>query len=579
MIRIACLLSLLAVVDAVDVNLVSTPKPAVGDLVEWEISLPPADTTLTLSITADNADTAAKRKIIKRPAFRYRPFRNGDLDTPFVAEFIPTGPETLRVRHVFRTPGAHTLALTAADEAEPVWRGTLTIAPSTEPAGPITISPTNPNLLAFSDGTPVILIGCNIAWGHRPNRIADMKRHFADLAAAGGNHVRIWCASWCGQIDGERPGEIRLEQAWQLDQILAAARHHKLFVTLVLDNHHDLTHGKMSPYGTTPRERIETFFDPQLAEGYRQRIAYLMARYGADDSIAAWELFNEIDLAFMDQPFSKELPDPATTSAAWANAAGHYILDNDPDQRLITISLSREVWPDLFAQPAIDLVQVHRYVPSYGLQQTGYHDAVDLLDEAMDPYRDIGKPMLASEVGHHGNEEINPGNRVDKEGIVLWQQAWSGLLLGGYGSGMNWWWDNYITSQDLWHLYTPLAKVVAEIDWHDGMLQPMQPNRGSSLRILGWRSPDQALVWPQIRNDTWHNLIITKEHSHYGVNGPLIRLTGMRENSRFQIRAIDMLTGVEAWNTEASSDAEGAITVRLAPQCGRQVLVVERSGG
>ncbi|MDA3960517.1 MAG: cellulase family glycosylhydrolase, partial [Planctomycetota bacterium] len=473
-----------------------TPEARVGEMVEWElVDAGPAALDVTANPTLNIGTGSAA---VSRPAFAYQPWLMADIETNGEHEFAVQGGLSLRIRHSFRMAGDHSLVLTDASGAE-LLRDTITVAANPDSHGVITVSPHNPRLLAYSDGTPYMPIGCNLAWGTRPDRLATVTRYLDRLAAAGGNHIRLWCASWCGSVEGDQADNYRLEQAWLLDQILDAARARHISVMLVLDNHYDLTHGKAFPYGATGQERAETFINPILSPQYQRRVRYLLARYGANDAIMAWELFNEIDIALRDNLGDF---DHSELGTAWAEAAASFINAHDPDHRLTTISLSHSVWTRLFAADAIDLVQVHNYVPTYGVMSPFHHDGVALLEDALMPYGDLGKPIAASEVGHHGTEQVNPGNELDADGALLRHQAWAGLLLGGYGSGMNWWWDVYIDRNDLWAAYTPMAKIVSTINWRDPSLQPLRPNVGSSLRIIGWRSRDQALLWPQSRQDT-----------------------------------------------------------------------------
>ena len=57
--------------------------------------------------------------------------------------------------------------------------------------------------LQWENGTPFIGIGPNIAWavGETPQQQATKMEHwFAQLADNGGNHARIWLASWFAPV-------------------------------------------------------------------------------------------------------------------------------------------------------------------------------------------------------------------------------------------------------------------------------------------------------------------------------------------------------------------------------------------
>ena len=63
------------------------------------------------------------------------------------------------------------------------------------------------------------------------------------------------------------------------------------------------------------------------------------------------------------------------------------------------------------------------------------------------PLIQMGQPFNFGESGFQGTNEHNDGHLQDPTGKVLQQQAWAGILLGGYSTSMNWWWDVYIDNQ------------------------------------------------------------------------------------------------------------------------------------
>ena len=86
-----------------------------------------------------------------------------------------------------------------------------------------------------------------------------------------------------------------------------------------------------------------------------------MARYGADDTILAWELFNELDLAV---PWSER-------ALRWVAAAAAFLKQQDVDHRLVTSSWYGHAWDELASLPVIDVVQIHRYVLEWIDTETG----------------------------------------------------------------------------------------------------------------------------------------------------------------------------------------------------------------
>lgn len=552
------LLLVAAFVGAADLRLL-TPEPAADDLVAWEVVGPEAGwkqpdvgRTPVLTVTSPSGTAWVRRAYLDQP-FTRNPQPGG-------AEYLPAGERRLCIRHTPRVPGVHRWVLKDAAGAE-LAQGTLVVKPAQgpHPVGMLQVSRDNPRLLAFRDGTIFIPIGPNIAWANGPDRLANLARYFARLAESGGNHARVWCASWFGQVEGVDADAYRLDQAWVMDQVLALARSHRLRLTLVLDNHHDLIEGKAFPYGATLGKRRETFIAATPPAQYERRLRYVLARWGADDCIAAWELMNELDLA---QPARDE-------AVPWAKSAAELLKRDDVDGRLRTVSWSKDDWDLVANLPGIDLTQIHSYVLEWndpiGLLRLGTRDGVQMLVNNAERANAIGKPFLFAELGFQGTNEKNIGNDLDVHGLLMRQQLWAGFLLGGYGSGATWWWDTYLEPRNLWPLYRGMAAIVPRLDWRDRELAPLTPNADSSLRVLGWQSPRQALIWPQLRADTWY-LHLMEQRPRPQLRQQLgVRLSGMKAGERYEVRYLDLLSGEEKGRREAVAGPQGGLDLAVVP--------------
>jgi Cellulase (glycosyl hydrolase family 5) len=528
-------------------------QPAADDLVEWEIRGADAGwLTYDVSNTPQLLITSPNNRTWQRAAFLYRAGERSTDNAP--AQLV--GDPVLRIRHTPRIAGEHRWKLTTPKGAE-LANGVLKVdkPKGPYPVGMLKIAKENPRLLAFTDGTIFIPIGPNLCWANPPRQSEKFAEWMDLLQKESCNHIRLWCASWCGQIEGEEPDNYRLDHAWLLDDILASARKHGLKVSMVLDNHHDVKEGKSFPYGTSEPERLKNFMGVPLNGQYMRRIRYMLARYGADDTIAMWELMNEIDLA---QP-KREL------SVKWATAAADALKSADIDTRLITASWSGDDFEAIGRIPAIQLTNLHNYVLEWtkaddkAKQRT--RDGVDMLMSNAVIAQTFGKPFCFSEVGFQGTNQQNEGNNKDQQGLLLRQQAWAGFLLGGYGSGMNWWWDTYLEPQKLWKIYGSMAKLVSKIDWRDAELIPLTPNTGSPLRVIGWQSKTQALLWPQVRADTWHaSLVGGKGRAQLTVD-QTIRLRDLKSNMAFRVHYFDMVSAEERAVREIKSDPSGTASV------------------
>ncbi len=536
-----------------------------GDLLTWKVGGAPAawlveDVTRTPRLTVTGPDG----RTWTRPCYLDRSFTAGP---PGGAEFAAVGEAFLSVRHTAREPGVHKATLWDPAGAA-VATVELRVAAGTRPPGPLRISTDNPRLLAFADGTPWLAIGPNLAWASAPDRAVDFARYAGLLQAQGCNHVRVWLASWSGKPwDGDG---LRLDHAWLTDQHLAAARANGLGVTLVLENFHDLLTGKGAPWGATPEERIAAFIDGGPLPGWLARLRYVLARWGADDTIAMWEPINEVDMA---QPVRERALPWLEKSIAWLKR-------EDADRRLVTASWAGEDWPRAMALPGVDVSQVRGYVFEWTaadwrlIERT--RDAMGMWIEPFAEAQRLGKPFLLAEVGYQGSNEDNRGNQLDKDGMLLRQLSWVGLMLGGCGSGMNWWWDVYIDKQQLWPVYGPMASITKRIDWRDRELSPLTPNRGGAMRVFGWSSPSQALIWPVHVMDTWY-AAVAQGRKRPAPPAPITAtLAGFAKDAAYRILPLSIRDGAEgtAWNQKSQRD--GRLELVIPPGTIDVIYLVKR---
>ena len=539
-------------------------------IIEWEITdAPPAWLSYDVTKTPSAQITAPDGTIIKRQAFLYQKHQANPMDKSG-SGLKGIGPQVLRIRHQARQAGKYTIQCFAPD-GKRFASQQFTISAGQKPIGPVQRSQRNPRLLSFANQETFIPIGCNISWANGPDRLGNFKHYLQQLHKQGGNHIRLWMCSWFGHLESSDPDVYRLDHAALIDGVLAEARRLGIYVTLVLDNHHDLVHGKAFPYGDNATQRIQNFLGMPLNQQYQRRLRYVVARYACDDQILAWELFNELDEALYHQTLPENMLNMQLICGQWIHAAAAFLKQIDPDKRLVTSSLSWQTWSEVEGADAFDVIHVHEYVPQFKDIHPLHFDGILPLQTHLQRLAMYKRPFRFAEVGHNGTNEHNPAHELDPGGYFLRQQAWAGFMLGGYGSGMNWWWDTYIEKEDLWQVYQPLHKAIAHLDWQDQHLLPLTLNQGGSLRVMGWRSDSQAIIWPQIRANTWHALTVKNQPPHvYGKQG--FRLGQFLPNTEYHVTWMSMEDGNEHQHTIQNSNQDGQLLFRCPT--GHKLMVV-----
>jgi hypothetical protein len=528
---------------------VESATVAVGQVVQWRIDGAARDwrwadpaRTPALLVTAPDGTVVRRRSFLDADAVRVA----GDPGSGFRIE----GEQVLRIRHTPRQPGVHAWRL-AVPGGRVVASGTVAVAPGTA-LGAIRVSARNARFLVGGDGRPFIPIGPNIAWAVGPDRPDQLAGYLAASGANGGTHARLWLASWSGQTEGAAPAALRLDHAHLIDHALAAARRAGLRITLVLDNHHDRETGGTGAYGATADARRAAIIRVPPNRDWAAMVRYHIARWGADDTIAAWEPMNEPDL--LEPVREKVLP--------WSLAAAELIRSEDTDHRLVTLGWCGDDAHRTAAEAGVDLVQPHAYIHAFADVEDRLRreadDAVGWIIRRARPLDAAGRPWWFGEIGFQlAKDGSIPGEDLDRTGFAVLQLAWTGWLLGGAGPASHWWWDRHIDRMGLWRLWRGQAAAAARIDWDDPTLAPLTPGDGP-VRVLGWVGREQALVWFTHQADTWRRTIIDGEARVHPDPATVAALSGFAAGD-YTITRLHWADGDVRAEGSAAVDASGVL--------------------
>ncbi len=395
-------------------------------------------------------------------------------------------PDEWRVRFSPDEAGSWTWTLIANTPTSVVVTkpATMTCGESQDP-GPVVICQENPLFFDHADGSFYYPIGHNVCW----NSLEEYREQFALMKENGENWSRVWVAPWNCEIEWSPRagisykglGRYNLSNAQKLDAIVEAAEQNGIFFQLVLHEHCRMSartnpEWQNNPYNKAlggPCEIPQEFLTHETARRLaKNRLRYIIARWGYSSSILAWELFNEADLGD-DFKF--------TIDAAWHREMAEYLKSIDPHRHLVTTSYISNPNAEVLKLAAIDFTQSHIYarnLPDWFVQT--YHR-----------FTQFNKPHFIGEFGRGTADGIDA---EDKTGRVLHSGIWAQFMTPDAGSAMSWWWYDLIHPNRLYGHFAALSRYAAGLDRRSGTWE-LQTGRLGEGNVLALVSAREICFW------------------------------------------------------------------------------------
>ncbi len=379
--------------------------------------------------------------------------------------------------------------LLRSDEDRVLEEGTFQVVPSEDP-GFLRVGQNTGRHFVYENGESYFPLGENLGWVNGAT-LEPWISYLDECHAAGINWIRIWMCPWGltelewmpthGRYHGL--GRYDLRNARMIDGIFREAQKREIQIQWVINHHGQYsTHANpiwdSNPYNVENDgflEDPEDFFcHPRMKEHYRDRLRYLVARWGGYTNLLAWEFWNEVNITKRDYHFSlvKE----------WHEEMSGYLRQLDPYDHLQTTSGAGDS-TDLHTIDGLDFIQTHAYV----------ENIIDkIMDRSQYAYREYPRtPHFFGEMSY----DADGPNREDKEGVILHNQLWASAHSWDSGTAMTWWWDNWVRPYDLYGHFQILSDYLSGIDWEQENLLPMkceveekEENRGDLIFIppKGW---------------------------------------------------------------------------------------------
>lgn len=317
-------------------------------------------------------------------------------------------------------------------------------------------------ILVFDNGRPFRGIGENICWESRDNddskffkKLHEKSERYnydyllTEFAKNGGNFFRTWICSWNLPIDYEGPFNnsrytksdefYNPDALARMDYLIELSEELNLYIMLTLGQ---------GGYLIKERGVVNTaedfFVDKQARAWYKNRLRYIVARWGYSTSIAMWEFINEVDNI---QFRNSNNPIDSKFIVDWHDEMSTYIKQIDPYRHIVTTSISHRDIEGLNSIENMDINQKHIY------------NKTSSIPTEIERYvQEFGKPYIIGEFGREWDWSKNFDDFSHEMDIDFKRGLWYGLFSPTPVTPMSWWWE-YFDARGM----TPYFRAVREI--------------------------------------------------------------------------------------------------------------------
>lgn len=294
-------------------------------------------------------------------------------------------------------------------------------------------------ILRYDDGTPYRGVAENICW---ESRASDDSKFFKELheqadrfnydvmlpdfAAAGGNFTRMWMCSWNFPID--RKDRFNNRRYTPSDAYYNPSAVNRL--DYVVDLAEKLGVNIMLCMGPGDGRADASFFtSPEARARYKNRLRFIVARWGYSAAIGMWEFFNEIDNVMFN---GRKDPIPAADVVAWHSEMAAYLKALDPYGHIVTTSISHRDIPGLNDVADMDVNQKHIYRATASIPGT-----------IVSYEKEHGKPYVIGEFSFEWDWSKNFDDFAEDMDLDFKRGLWYGLFSSTPVTPMSWWWEYF----------------------------------------------------------------------------------------------------------------------------------------
>ncbi|MGE0567237.1 MAG: T9SS type A sorting domain-containing protein [Bacteroidia bacterium] len=294
-------------------------------------------------------------------------------------------------------------------------------------------------------------------------------------------------------------GTNRQAIMWEFDKLLDLAHEgpNQLYIHLVLDDpdsrYNKNTWVNDNPYSQiisspTNGSIIQLFSDPEAIKAYKNKLRYIISRYGYSTNILTFEMFNEHDFLGNQIPESNNPLDDYFKP--WLEYMTNYIKDSNGlnhNEHLLTLSYANINTNEQEAGKLqnIDFLSSHPYVYQNNINEgRSYYNAKESVKFSNDVNGPYKKPCQAGEMGLQSswglfiNEKMFPEFMASNAHSLLWATT----FIGGLTSGLQMWYSgldhqnhqipNIICGQGFSQHFRPLQEFIKNIEFDANNYKP-----------------------------------------------------------------------------------------------------------
>jgi hypothetical protein len=313
--------------------------------------------------------------------------------------------------------------------------------------------------------------------------------------------IQIECGEERDVLDAPGLGRYYRKTAERLDEVLLCAEERDIYVMLTLDYHGVFksevdvwasnAEWRTNPYNAKnggPCESPVDFFTGTLAKKiYKNKLRYMVARWGYSTNLACWELWNEIDNVMDWQKV------PSAAIVSWHKEMANYLKQIDPYKHLVSTSVSHREMPGLWKVEAIDFSQHHLYGPDRDLK-----NVKNIIQEYI---KDFEKPDVINEfaVGWKGPEKDYTAFEYEHE---MHDCLWRGMFSPTPILPLSWWWEWHYYKGHYFHFKSAADFVSHMLKNNEGILEEIYVESvDGDMEVMGVESGGDLFLWLRNPNE------------------------------------------------------------------------------